>query len=138
MNKFWDIKRKKYLFRWDLGKKYCFHSPEKHLNSLVQWFPTGVPWKGAKGATRYWIMSGFFFQCFTTWGTSDRHFWHVGVPPIFLYLKAGGGNIRPATSSPRRLIFFSLTLPFWLKCGPRDTNKEAMWLADENSCPPMP
>jgi hypothetical protein len=40
-----------------------------------------------------------------------------------------------ATSGPRRLIFLSLTLPFRLKCGPRDTNKEAVWPADKNSCP---
>ncbi len=42
-----------------------------------------------------------------------------------------------ATSGPRRLIFLALTLPFWLKCGPRDINKGAMWPADENSCPPL-
>ncbi len=27
-------------------------------------------------------------------------------------------------------------MPFWLKCGPRDTNKKAMWPADENVAHP--
>jgi len=44
-----------------------------------------------------------------------------------------------ARSGPRRLIFLALTLPFLLKCGPRDTNKAkgAMWPADENIFLPM-
>jgi hypothetical protein len=42
-----------------------------------------------------------------------------------------------ATYGPRRQIFLALTLPFWLKCGPREIIKGAMWPADENSCPPL-
>jgi hypothetical protein len=25
------------------------------INTLVQWLPTGVPWKGARGAANFWI-----------------------------------------------------------------------------------
>jgi len=53
-------------------------------------------------------------------------------------LQQEGATYDPRTTSgPRSLIFLALTLPFWLKCGPRDTNKGAMWPADENSCPPL-
>jgi len=53
-------------------------------------------------------------------------------------LSKEGATYGPrATSGPRRLIFLALTLPFWLKCGPRDINKGAMWPADENSRPPL-
>jgi len=58
----------------------------------------------------------------------------------FFTLTQEGATYGPrprATFGPRRLIFLASTLPFVLKCGPRGTNKGAMWPADENSCPPL-
>ena len=51
--------------------------------------------------------------------------------------RTGGGNIRPVGHIwPAKTNFLVLNTPFWLKFGPRDTNKGAKWPAGENSCSP--
>jgi hypothetical protein len=37
----------------------------------------------------------------------------------------------------REVYFFSFDFAFLTGCGLRDTNKGAMWPANENSCPPL-
>jgi len=50
--------------------------------TLEQWFPTRVPWRGARGAAKYWIMSlSSVFYCL---GYLRLVLLHVGVPPNFL------------------------------------------------------
>jgi len=38
---------------------------------LAQWFPTGVPWRGVRGAAKYWIY--YLFSFFTTKGAPNCH-----------------------------------------------------------------
>ncbi len=45
-----------------------------------------------RGAAKYRIMSLFLY--FTAKGTSDNHFWHVGVPPIFFEVLKGAVNLK--------------------------------------------
>ncbi len=59
----------------------------KQLKTLNQWFPTGaprhtmVPWRGVRGAAKYWIY--YLFSSFTTKGAPNCHFIQVRVPTNF-------------------------------------------------------
>jgi len=67
--------------------------PRQNIN---QWFPTGVPrhtrvpWRGVRGASKYWIY--YLFSAFTTKGAPNCHFSQVRVPPNFFSVLQGAVN----------------------------------------------
>ncbi len=54
-----------------------------------------------------------------------------------LYSRRGQQTASGPHPARKGNFFLALTYPFWLKCGPRDTKKGAMWHVDQNSCPPL-
>ncbi len=65
--------------------------------TLVQWFPTGVPrhtrvpQRGVRGAAKFWI-TGFFLMFYYITYHKIVIFYQIGVPPNFLKDLRGAAN----------------------------------------------
>ncbi len=128
-----------------LKKMSCNFRQEGWWRNEVEWVAIFI-WKKTAAniaLVQVLISSTFYVRIFRTHVVSAAFLWlHVrrksyqnNFHTKNWYVKCWWNwRQEGATYGPQRLIFLALTMPFWLKCGPRDTDKAAMRPADKNSC----